>query len=94
GLLEHPLRHRTLADMETFLRKIDAYTTLEATRLIREGRPVRTSDVALRPCWTFAKLYFGKQGFRDGLEGFLFCALSGLSVAVRHWKHRELLRAE
>jgi hypothetical protein len=42
--------------------------------------------------WTFAKLYLGRQGFRDGLEGLLFCALSGVSVAVRSWKHREILR--
>ena len=29
----------------------------------------------------------------DGPEGFVFCALSGVSVAVRHWKHRERIRA-
>ena len=48
----------------------------------------------MRPAWTFVKLYVGKQGFRDGLEGLAFCALSGLSVAVRHWKHPELIRTE
>ena len=32
---------------------------------------------ALRPLWTFFKLYVFKQGFRDGVEGFMFCALSG-----------------
>jgi hypothetical protein len=41
--------------------------------------------------WTFFKLYVFKQGFRDGVEGFMFCALSGVSVAVRAWKVRELL---
>ena len=48
--------------------------------------------MTLRPAWTFAKLYIGKQGFRDGIEGFMFCLLSGLSVCVRHWKQRELAR--
>ncbi len=52
------------------------------------------TDLAIRPAWTFAKLYLGKLGFLDGLEGFAFCALSGLSVAVRHFKHRELMRVE
>jgi glycosyltransferase involved in cell wall biosynthesis len=92
GQLVQPLRHRTLADMQTFLRKLDTYTTLEARRFHREGRPVQLTDLTLRPFWTFAKLYLGKQGFRDGPEGFMFCAMSGLSVAIRHWKHRELLR--
>ncbi|MFO0910937.1 MAG: hypothetical protein U0794_21785 [Isosphaeraceae bacterium] len=79
--------------MQTFLRKLNEYTTLEALKFEREGRPYRPSDLTLRPAWTFLKLYVGKQGFRDGLEGLAFCSLSGLSVAVRHWKHRELVRA-
>jgi glycosyltransferase involved in cell wall biosynthesis len=93
GLLENALQHRTIPDMQTFLRKLNEYTTLEAIKLEREGRRQRATDLALRPFWTFLKLYLGKQGFRDGPEGFVFCALSGLSVAVRHWKHRERLRA-
>ena len=92
GELREHLTHRTLPDMKTFLRKIDHYTTLEATRFHVEGRPFRLVDLTARPAWTFAKLYLGKQGFRDGLEGLAFCALSGLSVAVRHWKLRELIR--
>ena len=79
--------------MQTFLRKINEYTTLEAMKFVRDGRTFRFSDLSARPIWTFLKLYLGKQGFRDGLEGFVFCALSGLSVAVRHWKQRELIRA-
>jgi glycosyltransferase involved in cell wall biosynthesis len=93
GRLRNALQHRTIPDMQTFLRKINEYTTLEAIKFDREGRPFRASDLSVRPAWTFVKLYVGKQGFRDGLEGLAFCALSGLSVAVRHWKHRELIRA-
>jgi glycosyltransferase involved in cell wall biosynthesis len=93
GELLGALQHRTIPDMQTFLRKLNEYTTLEAIGFEREGRRHRAIDLTVRPFWTFLKLYLGKQGFRDGLEGFVFCALSGLSVAVRHWKHRERLRA-
>jgi glycosyltransferase involved in cell wall biosynthesis len=93
GQLNGALEHRTIPDMRTFLRKLDEYTTLEALKLEREGRPYRGIDLTIRPAWTFAKLYLGKQGFRDGPEGFAFCALSGVSVAVRQWKYRERLRA-
>jgi hypothetical protein len=80
--------------MQTFMAKLNLYTRLEALKFQREGRQVRLfRNLAVRPAWTFLKLYVGKQGFRDGLEGFVFCAMSGLSVAVRHWKHRELARA-
>jgi glycosyltransferase involved in cell wall biosynthesis len=93
GRLTQPLRHRTIPDMQTFLRKINEYTTLEALKFTREGRPFRHFDLTVRPAWTFLKLYLGKQGFRDGPEGLVFCALSGVSVAVRHWKYRELIRS-
>ena len=93
GQLRGHLTHRTIPDMHTFLRKIDHYTTLEAVQFHAEGRPFHPIDLTIRPLWTFAKLYLGKQGFRDGLEGLAFCALSGLSVAVRHWKLRELILA-
>jgi glycosyltransferase involved in cell wall biosynthesis len=91
GTLQSAITHRTIPNVESFLKKLDHYTTLEARSVVGLGRRFRTSDVMLRPVWTFFKLYFGKQGFRDGVEGFMFCALSGVSVAVRAWKHRELI---
>lgn len=93
GEISTPLTHRTIPDMQTFLAKMDRYTSLEAKRFADEGRPLRMIDLTVRPAWTFAKLYLGKQGFRDGLEGLMFCAMSGVSVAVRTWKHRELSRS-
>jgi glycosyltransferase involved in cell wall biosynthesis len=93
GRLTHALQHRTIPDMRTFLRKVNEYTTLEAIKFEREGKRYRTTDLTLRPFWTFLKLYLGKQGFRDGMEGLVFCAVSGVSVGVRHWKHRELILA-
>src|SRR4029079_18212744 len=93
GTLRHELTHHTLEDMKTFLRKIDEYTTLEAQVFEREGRRLRHTDLSVRPAWTFLKLYLGKAGFRDGLEGFAFCALSAFSVAIRNWKYRERVRA-
>jgi glycosyltransferase involved in cell wall biosynthesis len=93
GELRHELTHQTLNDMKTFLRKIDEYTTLEAEAFEREGRRLRSTDLSVRPAWTFLKLYLGKAGFRDGLEGFVFCALSAFSVAIRNWKYRERVRA-
>ena len=54
---------------------------------------MRAGDLTVRPVWTFFKLYVLKQGFRDGVEGFIFCLFSGVSAAVRAWKHRELTLA-
>ncbi len=93
GNLLGELRHRTIPTMSTFLAKIDRYTTLEAEGLAASPRAFRVIDLTLRPAWIFVKLYVFKQGFRDGMEGFLFCLFSGVSAAVRAWKHRELILA-
>jgi glycosyltransferase involved in cell wall biosynthesis len=93
GRLQSALRHHTLPSAQVFLSKINHYTTLEARALASSARLYRPSDLAIRPLWTFLKLYVFKQGFRDGVEGFIFCALSGVSLAVRAWKHRELTLA-
>jgi glycosyltransferase involved in cell wall biosynthesis len=93
GSLQNALGHRTLPNMKVFLSKLNDYTTLEALELATANQPPRTGDLALRPLWTFIKLFVLKQGFRDGVEGFMFCLLSGVSVAVRAWKHRELTLA-
>ena len=76
--------------MAAFLDKINRYTTLEAEGLAESRQPLRAGDLTVRPVWTFLKLYVLKQGFRDGIEGFMFCLFSGVSAAVRAWKHREL----
>lgn len=90
GQLHGVLEHRTIPDVRVFLRKIDHYTSLEARDLHRAGTRFRARDLTLRPAWLFLKLYLYKQGFRDGLEGLMFCAMSGVSAAVRTWKLREL----
>ncbi len=90
GRMRHPLDHYTLPDVRVFLRKIDQYTSLEARDLYLSGDRYRTRDLTLRPLWLFLKLYLYKQGFRDGLEGLMFCALSGVSASVRTWKLREI----
>ena len=92
GLVRNALRHCTIPTMSVFLDKINHYTTLEAEGLAGSRTPYRARDLALRPLWIFFKLYILKQGFRDGSEGFLFCLLSGVSAAVRAWKHRERTR--
>jgi glycosyltransferase involved in cell wall biosynthesis len=93
GAVRGELRHRTIPTMSAFLDKINRYTTLEAEGLAEKRHPFRPGDLTVRPVWTFFKLYVLKQGFRDGVEGFMFCLFSGVSAAVRAWKHRELTLA-
>lgn len=89
GFLRGELRHRTIPTMAVFLEKINRYTSLEAEDLARRGN-YRPRDLTLEPLKTFLRLYIYRQGFRDGVEGFMFCLFSGVSAVARAWKHREL----
>jgi hypothetical protein len=93
GLLRHHLAHTTLENTRAFLNKIERYTTLEAWSLFKAGERFQAIDVCVRPFWVFSKLYIGKLGYRDGLEGFLFCVFSAVSVGIRAWKLREFERS-
>jgi len=93
GSFESPILHRSLSDLNEFMNKIHDYTSLEAEKLARLGTQPRRFDLTLRPIWTFLKLYIARLGFLDGTEGFLYCALSGVSVFVRNAKLRERILA-
>ncbi len=93
GFLKNPLVHETIKDMKTFITKVDHYTTLEAKELFARGKKAGPVELVLKPVWLFIKLYMFKQGFRDGLEGFVFCATSSFSLAARAFKQIELSRS-
>jgi hypothetical protein len=78
--------------MEHYLRKFNRYTTLGAEELFRQNKSADFFDIALKPPISFFKHYIIKQGFRDGIEGFLVSFLSAVSVMVKNSKLRELRR--
>jgi len=57
-----------------------------------KGRRPSVFDIIVKPVVMFTRLYFLKQGFRDGVEGFLFSALSGFYVLLKNVKLWELSR--
>ncbi len=93
GTLRGHMTHETHETLREFLDKLNHYTELEARELAALGHRGRAFDLTLRPLWTFCRLYFGKLGFLDGRGGFLFCALSAVSTAVRNEKLREYSEA-
>jgi hypothetical protein len=56
----------------------------------RSGRPFRSIDLLVRPFLTFFKMYLLRQGFREGLNGFLLSALYGYYVFLKYAKLWEL----
>jgi len=89
---KHDLLHFTDPDLFHYLHKFNRYTTLAAGDMETAGRRFRLIDVVLRPAFQFVKMYILRQGFRDGLEGFMLAVLSSAYVFTKYAKLWERTR--
>ncbi len=90
GQLSGELLHYSYPTLEHYLEKFNRYTTLGAEEAFRSGKGARWFDIVVRPPVAFIKHYISKQGFRDGLEGFVISAMSAVAVLVKYAKLRAL----
>jgi len=86
GTLRHPLDHLTEPTVADHFRRLDRYTSLAALETGRRRGHVGWTHLTLRPMVVFLKMYVLKQGFRDGLPGFLICAFAGMHIFLKHAK--------
>ena len=72
--LKNYMNHYTYNDWEQYLRKFNMYTKLAAQKSYDEGKSARFfSDIVIRPCGAFFKMFILKSGWRDGKPGFILC---------------------
>ncbi|MFA5336855.1 MAG: glycosyltransferase family 2 protein [Candidatus Omnitrophota bacterium] len=88
------LLHYTYKNITEYMQRLNKYTSMEAEFLKSKGRKPSRSIFLLKPFMRFLELYIIKQGFRDGMEGFLFGALSGFYDFVKYAKLRQVLKPE
>lgn len=87
--LNHFLEHRSFQSVGEHWRRLQLYTTIEAEQGT-VSHEVRMRDPLLRPLLRFWSIYVWQQGFRDGLEGFIYATLSAYYEFVRWVKKWEL----
>ncbi len=87
--LRRSITHHTYNNVHDYVDRLNRYTTMEADYFVQTKKTWQKKQSTLKPLAMFLRLYFWKQGFRDGVEGFLFSVLSGYYVFVKHLKHFE-----
>lgn len=90
GYLNGELLHYCYISLEQYLEKSNRYTTLGAEEAYRLNKQASLFDIIFKPAIAFIKHYISKQGFRDGLEGFILSVLSAIAVMVKYVKLRLL----
>jgi glycosyltransferase involved in cell wall biosynthesis len=89
GELEGELEHYSYRDLADQIERIQFFSSQAAEALVVRGMPFRLSNLVLRPPARFLRSYFLKQGFRDGLPGFVIAIASGFYVFLKYAKHWE-----
>lgn len=90
------LTHYNFRDLAHHVRKIDGYAAIVARRDLERGRRFALHKLVLRPPLRFLKMYVLRQGFRDGLRGFILAWMGAFSVFLKYAKtwEREQQRRE
>lgn len=89
GRLSGHLIHHAYPTIELAIDKLNGYTTAEARG--RAADRVSLYGLLWRPAERFVKNYVFKLGFLDGVQGLLYCFLTGYYTFVFHlkiWEHQ------
>ena len=87
---KRPMLHYTYPTLDTYLERLNSYTSIAARELAGRGKRFKLRHVLLSPAATFCKMYLLKAGFLDGREGLLLSILSAYYVFVKYLKLWEL----
>jgi hypothetical protein len=84
------LLHYSCESISEHLRSLDRYTTLAAEDLWQRQKQSRWTQLLGSALTAFVKTYWLKQGFRDGMQGFVIACLAGHYNLVKYAKLWEL----
>ncbi|GGY12442.1 glycosyltransferase family 2 protein [Paludibacterium paludis] len=92
--LSGDLMHESGEDIARYLDKQNRYTTLQAEGLFACGKRAGFGKMLVSPLVRFVKFYLVRQGFRDGLPGFVHIAIGCMNSFMKYAKLIELYRLE
>lgn len=90
GELNYDIEHYTDPSIKHYFEKFNNYTSLAADELIKKSKNFKLTDLLLRPCIIFFKMYFLKRGFLDGIQGFILAVFSSAYVFTKYAKFWEI----
>ena len=91
-ILQFPgyVEHHSYKDIRDYMQKCNAYTSLRAMEMLREGKKVNMFKLYLNPLYTFILNYFFRLGFLDGFWGYTYAKLSSTYHYLKYAKLKEL----
>jgi len=90
--LEAVISHFNYRDISHHLEKANSYTSIMADRKTSAGERASVAKMVFRPLGRFVRMYLLKQGFRDGVPGFIVAVIGAFYVFLKYAKLWELQR--
>ncbi|WP_107311397.1 glycosyltransferase family 2 protein [Burkholderia metallica] len=84
--LDGKLLHYSYDDVETVLRKLDAYSSAGARQRRAAGERASVGKAVRRGFWAFVRTYLLRRGFLDGRAGFMIAVFNAETVYYRFLK--------
>ncbi|MBF6615826.1 MAG: glycosyltransferase family 2 protein [Candidimonas sp.] len=88
ALLHGHFLHYPYANLETFIAKINHYSSEAAAAMHARGKQTSVMGATGHAVWTFIRIYLIRRGFLDGREGFI---LAGMAAAGSFFRYNKLL---
>lgn len=91
--LKNPLEHYTYWTISDYIKKMENYSTLSAKEIMLKNPEISYAALAFKmtisPVFTFVKMFFIKQGFRDGMHGFILGVFYSFYTFLKYAKALE-----
>jgi len=82
--------HYNYDSIEGFISRLNKYTSLEIKKFRERGKKFSIAFLLTRPVLEFLKKYFLKQGYKDGIHGFIFAVLMAVykfAAIAKLWEY-------
>jgi (heptosyl)LPS beta-1,4-glucosyltransferase len=93
GRLHGVLLHHTYETIYAYVEKMNEYTSLHVSNKLKDDphAAARWHNLVLNPLSHFLRMYFSKQGYKDGFHGFVLALLDATYAMVMYaklWEYR------
>jgi glycosyltransferase involved in cell wall biosynthesis len=86
GYLKNPIEHYTYRTISDYIKKMEKYSTLSANELCNKKVTPSIFSMLINPGFVFLKMFFLRQGFRDGIHGFILSVLYSFYTFLKYTK--------
>ena len=89
GYMKSPMEHYSYKTISDFIHRMDKYSTLSAKEYLNKNIACSFCSMLMSPVLVFIKMFLLRQGFRDGVHGYILAVLYSVYTFLKYVKIME-----